>query len=98
MSDDGHEGITVRRARVTSPVAKTANVKRILERALSAAKEHRGGDRISGVFMVLVTENHETIRGWALTYDEAAALAEAVPEALEKALATLRAAATKPAP
>jgi hypothetical protein len=94
MSDD--DGIEVRQVRrVTSPTAKQANVKRILARLLTAAKEESGKNRIVGVFAVTITEGHEAGLAYALTWDEADVLSRAVEAGLEKALGVLRAAATK---
>jgi hypothetical protein len=94
MSED--DGLEVRQVRVTSPVSKTANVKRILQRALTAAREQTGKDRIVGVFLVTVTDGGGAGLGYALTIDEAGLVAQAVEAGLEKALSVVKAAAIKP--
>lgn len=95
MSDTDGDETEVRQVRVKSPAAKTANVKRILERALLAAREHTGKDRVVGIFLVSVTEGGGAGLGYALTAEEAPLVAVAVEQGLERALAVVRAAATK---
>jgi hypothetical protein len=87
--DDGRDGGAVKRVRTVTPREKQRGAVRLLERALTAAKEHTGRDRVVGVFAILVTEGQAAEFAYALTADELAIVKREARPALESAVGTV---------
>jgi hypothetical protein len=96
MSHHYDDGLEIRQVKGGSPREKQAGVKRLLKRLLMAATEETGGHRIIGFFAVTFTEEGGAGLCYALTHDEVAVAAEAVPAGLERALTVVRVAVEKP--
>jgi hypothetical protein len=77
------------------PLAKQAGVKRVAKELVERVATGQGKERVVGLFAVMVLAGGQGEMVYAMTVEEAAVLAQMGVAALERALATVYAAATR---